>query len=179
MRKQFLTIAIVFTFLSANAQKGLNTWGVGADAAFPVGDFNNLSSFGFGGYLKGLYGVGASGQLTFTYSYTSFKVKEDLQNMLGVDKLNVRIMPFMFGYRQNFKGIYLEPQVGYGIYSARARLGGVSGSDSDGAFAWTVGGGASMGKGLDLGISYQNLTKDSESTSWISLRLGYNFSFGK
>ncbi|PZR26859.1 MAG: hypothetical protein DI535_12715 [Citrobacter freundii] len=179
MRKQLLTIAIMIISFSAFSQKGSNRLGLGADVAIPTGEFSDLSGVGFGGYLKGLYGVGKSGQVTVTYSYTVFKVKEDLQNLFGVDKLNVRIMPFMLGYRQNINGFYLEPQAGYGVYSARATVGNQSATETDGAFAWAVGAGYALNKGFDLGVSYQNLSKEGDSNSWISIRLGYNFSFGK
>jgi hypothetical protein len=179
MRKQLLTIAVVILSLSSYAQKGNNALGLGADVGIPTGDFNDLCTVGFGGYLKGLFGVGRSGHVTLTYGYTTYKVKEAIRNAAGVDKLNVGIMPMLIGYRHNAGGLYLEPQLGYGIYSARAKLGNVTGSDSDGAFAWAIGGGFAMEKGFDFGMSYQSLSKDGSSNSWVSLKIGYNISFKK
>lgn len=179
MKKFFLLLMVSAMSITGFSQKGNNAIGVGADIGIPVGDFSSLCGVGIGAYLKGLYGVASAGQLSFTTGYSIFKVKEDVQNASGVDKLNVRMTPLLLGYRHNLNGIYFEPQLGYGILSAKATLGNVSATDSDGAFAYGIGLGAAMQKGFDVGASYLSLSKDGSSTSWISIHIGYNFSLGK
>lgn len=175
MKKLFLAI-VLFISLAGYSQKGSNQIGVGADIGIPTGDFGTLANVGLGGYIKGLYGVGTAGQLTFTTGYSVFKVKEEFQAAAGVDKLNYRILPLLLGYRHNFSGFYAEPQLGYSVHSAKASLGSVSATESDGFFTWGIGLGAATKSGFDFGVRYLSAS-DEESISWVNIHIGYNFSF--
>lgn len=159
---------MVITSLSllSHAQKGNNQIGVAFEAGLPTGDFGDAVKTGFGGSLKGLLGVGTAGQVSLTAGYTSFGVKD-------ASDANFTIVPILLGYRHNFSGLYLEPQVGYGSYAFKE--GGIS--VSSGQFTWAIGLGYAM-SGFDIGARYQSASKDGESTSLVGLHVGYNFSLG-
>lgn len=178
MKKLLLAVAL-FISLAGYSQKGNNQVGVGADIGIPIGDFATLANVGFGGYVKGLYGVGTAGQMTFTTGYSVFKIKEEFQEAAEVDKLNYRILPLLFGYRHNLNGFYIEPQLGYSVHSAKATLGSVSATESDGAFTWGAGVGAATKGGFDFGVRYLSASQDGDAISWVSIHIGYNFSFKK
>lgn len=177
MKKLFLALAIVTVSLTASAQTGKNEIGVGFDLNIPNGDFSDAYKLGFGGYVKGLFGIGSAGQITLTSGYTTFSGKDDYLTALGADKAKYGIIPILAGYRHNFDGFYAEPQVGYGIYREKAEAGGVSVSESTGAFTWAVGLGYAM-SGFDIGARYQSASKDGTSFGLVGIRVGYNFSLG-
>ena len=179
MKKLLLAVMLFIISFAGYSQKGNNQIGVGADIGIPTGDLGTLANVGFGGYLKGLYGVGNAGQVTFTTGYSSFKVKDEFRVAAGVDKLNYRIFPLLLGYRHNLNGFYIEPQLGYSVHSAKATLGSVSATESDGAFTWGGGIGAAVKSGFDFGVRYLSATKEGDAISWVSIHIGYNFSFKK
>jgi hypothetical protein len=125
-------MAAVVALASASfAQKGNNQIGIGAEVGIPTGDFGEAMKAGFGGAVKGLYGIGTAGQITGTVGYTSFKMKGSSEDA----KMSIGILPILAGYRHNFSGFYVEPQVGYSIVRAKVDMLGQSESDSEGAFA--------------------------------------------
>ena len=178
MKKVFLAAAFVVAgVIGANAQKGNNQVGVGVDLGIPTGDFGDAFKLGFGGYAKALLGIGTAGQVTFTTGYSSFGMKDELKDLLGVDKASTSIIPLMVGYRHNFSGFYAEPAVGYNILGAKVEEGGSSASDSEGAFAWNLGFGYVVSN-FDIGARYESMHKDGESQAVFGIRIGYNFSLG-
>lgn len=173
MRKGILAFCIVAaSFTGAHAQTGNNQVGIGAEIGLPTGDFGDAFKPGFGASLKGLYGVGTSGQATLTVGYSVFKEKEES----GVN-LSTSILPIMAGYRHNFNGLYIEPQIGYASYGAKVEFMGEEDSDSEGAFTWAAGVGYTF-NGLDISARYQSgKLKDADSPfSLVGIRIGYNFS---
>jgi hypothetical protein len=175
MKKLLLMTAIVSISLLTRAQSGNNQAGIAFELGVPTGDFGDLAKTGFGGLFRAGYGIGSAGQLTFTTGYTSFGIKDEWKDFAGVEDWNLHIIPFLAGYRHNFSGFYVEPQIGYGIYGSKATAGGVSESDSEGAFTYGGGLGYQM-KGLEIGARYQAGSKDGETTSYIGFHIGYNFS---
>ena len=170
MKKVFLAICIAVISVSGYSQTGNNQIGVGADVGIPNGDLGDGVKTGFGGYAKGLFGIGEAGQITFTTGYTTYKFKEGLDG-------NYHIIPLLAGYRHNFSGFYAEPQVGYGIYGAKVKVLGESESDSEGAFTWAVGFGYVVNN-VDFGARYQSGHKDGSSVALVGIHVGYNFSLG-
>jgi len=166
-----LTVIALFTLLT-HAQKGHNQIGVAFEVGLPMGDFGDAAKTGFGGLVKGMYGIGEAGQITFTTGYSSFKWK----NLGSEESGNSWIMPFLMGYRHNFSGFYAEPELGYGLVGSKYNVTGMSSSASAGAFAWGAGIGFAK-NGFDAGVRYQGLTKDG-TVSVIGLHLGYNFTLG-
>jgi len=168
MRKiLFATVFVVASFIGANAQSGNNQIGIAFDAGIPTGDFGDGFKTGFGGQVRGLLGVGTAGQVSLTTGFSTFKEKEET----GAN-FKMNIIPVLLGYRHNFSGIYVEPQVGYGSYAFKSDLGDAS----DGAFTWAVGLGYAK-NGIDVGARYQSGQKDG-SIALIGLHLGYNFTLG-
>jgi hypothetical protein len=175
MKKVILLFASVVT-LSAmvKAQQGNNQIGIAAEAALPIGDFADSYKTGVGGSLKGLFGIGQSGQITFTTGYTSFKADESTDDF----KITATIIPLLAGYRHNFTGgVYVEPQLGYGIYGSKVEIMNEDETDSEGAFTYAIGVGFAA-SGFDAGIRYQGASKDGNNTSFVGVRVGYNFTLG-
>lgn len=113
MRKTLLTLAVVAGLASASfAQTGKNQIGIGAEVGFPTGDFGDGFKTGFGGAAKGLFGIGTAGQVTGTVSYTSFKAKGSTSDVSAT----ANILAILAGYRHNFSGFYIEPQMAYGAF---------------------------------------------------------------
>jgi hypothetical protein len=173
MKKIILGLACVLTLSAVKAQKGTTQIGVAAEVGIPTGDFGDGFKTGYGGSVKGLFGIGEAGQITFTTGYTTYKAKgstDDYKTTLG-------IIPLLAGYRHNFSGFYVEPQIGYGIYRAKAEILGEEGSDSEGAFTYAIGLGFAK-SGFDGGVRYQAASKDGSTTSLIGIHVGYNFTLG-
>ena len=173
MRKVFLVLASVFALSAANAQSGKNQVGIGVDLGLPMGDFGKGSKLGIGGSAKYLHGVGEAGQVTLTAGYVSFKAKGSDADVSG----STAFLPILVGYRHNFNGLYVEPQLGYTSLSSKYSFGGQSYSASTGGFGYAIGVGYAMEQGLDLGVRYQAVSKDG-TLSFIGFRVGYNFSLG-
>jgi Outer membrane protein beta-barrel domain len=178
MKKLFLAIAIAAISTTGYSQTGNNQIGVGGDFAIPMGDFGDAFKTGFGGYAKGLFGIGQAGQITFTTGYSSFKAKD----LASDESLTASIIPLLLGYRHNFSGFYVEPQAGYNIFGAKAKYLGQSSSDSKGGFGYAIGIGYIVSK-VDLGVRYQGgkPSGDGDETSdWsiIGIHVGYNFTLG-
>lgn len=172
----FVATLVVASFIGANAQSGKNQIGIGPEVNIPTGDFGDGFKTGFGGSIKGMLGVGTAGQVTLTTGYTTFKGK----NVPSGADFNYHIIPILAGYRQNFSGFYVEPQVGYGIYGSKiSGFGsGLDGSSSDGAFTWAAGIGYAMEQGLDIGARYQSGHKNGSSIPLIGISVRWNFSLG-
>lgn len=172
MKKLFLgTVLLFFTVILTQAQKAPTQLGVAAELGFPTGDFGDGFKTGFGGSLKGLFGVSKDGQLSFTTGYTRYAYKDNEPDYKG----SISIVPFLAGYRQNFNGFYLEPQLGYGSYTARVKSGGIKVSNTKGGFTYAAGLGYAS-KGFDIGARYQGAKVDGDNISLIGIHVGYNFS---
>lgn len=170
MRKVFLTMAAVIAIASASfAQTGKNQLGIGAEVALATASGGGTV---FGATAKYLHGVGTAGQVTLTAGALF-----DSESEGGVKATGTQI-PILAGYRHNFNGLYVEPQLGYMLTSYKVKIEGLAESNvSDGALAYAIGGGYAFANGLDLGVSYRNGAK-SGYTGAIVFRVGYNFSLG-
>jgi len=178
MKKVFLAIFGIVAFGAASlAQKGNNQITPALELALPTGDAGDASSLGLGVTVKGLYGVGNAGQLTLTTGYLAAGTKKELKDLLGADKITSNMIPILAGYRHHFKGFYAEPQVGYGIYGAKIKGGEFESSESEGAFTWAAGIGY-IYNNFEVGARYQSMHRDGESSGFVGIRLGYNFSLG-
>ena len=177
MKRVYLAIlGTVLISAAGYAQKGNNAIGVAVDAAVPVGTLSDATSFGIGGTVKGLYGIGTAGQLTLTTGYSSFSAKKEVKEALGASKVTQGVIPILAGYRHNFNGFFAEPQIGYGIYTSKIKGGLFESDGSEGAFTWAIGGGYVFNKKFEAGVRYQSGTSDGESSGFIGIRVGYNFS---
>jgi Outer membrane protein beta-barrel domain len=175
MKKLFLSAALLFAALfSVKAQRGNNQICVAAEVGIPTGDFNTGFKTGFGGSVKGLFGFGNTGQFTLTTGYSEYKAKESTSEMSA----SIGIIPILAGYRLSMNGLYVEPQAGYGIYSAKIKYQGESASSSSGAFTYAAGIGYAKNK-IDIGVRYQGATEDGDNIGLVGIHIGYNFSVGR
>jgi hypothetical protein len=168
--KKFVIFCIIsfFTVPSVFAQKGKNQISLGPEADLPVGTFGNAYKLGFGGSVKGLLGVGQSGQVTLTVGYSTFKGKSGTSYGYSYAGQTYNIIPYLVGYRQNFKTLYVEPQLGFASYTTKAA--GFKGTET--RLTYGVGVGISVNS-LDLGLRYQS----HEGSSLIGLRVAYVINF--
>lgn len=179
MKKVFLSILGIVAIATASvAQTGNNQVIPAAEIALPTGDASDVQSIGLGVTVKGLYGVGEAGQITFTTGLMVAGGKKDFKEALGADKITSTMIPLLAGYRHNFDKIYAEPQIGYGIYSAKIKGGDYDAKDSQGAFTWAIGGGYKFNDKIEAGLRYQSMHKDGGSSGFFGVRVGYMFSLG-
>jgi hypothetical protein len=177
MKKILLLTAIITISWSSHAQKGNNQIGIALEVGIPTGDFGDISKLGVGGLVSGAYGIGHAGRITLTSGYMAFSAKDKYVEAFGVDKLKMHIIPIGLGYRHSFKSFFVEPQIGYEVFGAKATLGDISASDSEGAFSF--GGGVGFEKnGFEVGGRVQSGSKDGETTTYIGFHVGYNFNLG-
>ena len=171
MKKIYVVLlATILISASSFAQKGNNQIGVGADVSMPTSDFGNYFKTGFGGYAKALLGVGKSGQVSFTSGYSSFKAS-------GEFPFTLSIIPIMIGYRANFNGFFVEPQLGYSVVGGKLMTEdeGLL-TDSQGSFMWAAGIGYVFNNKVEVSARYQLASKEGTNLGAFGLHLGYNFS---
>lgn len=171
MKKLFLcSLFLLATFSFLYSQNAPNQIGVAAELGIPVGDFSDGFKTGFGGSVKGLFGIVKDGQLSFTTGYSRFAYKDNEEDYKG----SISIIPFLAGYRHSFSGFYLEPQLGYGSYIARVKVLGIKTSETKGAFTYAAGLGYTK-DGFDIGVRYQRGSVEGDNISLVGVHVGYNF----
>ncbi|HET7896817.1 MAG TPA: outer membrane beta-barrel protein, partial [Flavisolibacter sp.] len=127
--------------------------------------------------VKYLHGIGTAGQLTLTTG-ALFHSDSETDPDFGSASATARYIPVLLGYRHNFNGLYVEPQLGYMSTHVSLKVDGQKlYSGSSGSFAYAVGGGYAFANGLDLGVSFRN-SAEAGATGMIAFRVGYNFSLG-
>ncbi|MBD0374163.1 MAG: hypothetical protein ICV51_00835 [Flavisolibacter sp.] len=169
MKKLFIALILVSSLSYVSyAQKGKNEVGLGLNVGFPVGNFGDSYKAGFGGYVKGLLGVGTSGQATLTTGYNSYKGKGGLYS-----DYSFSILPILAGYRHHLSNFYLEPQLGLGIYKTKAKSESYSATFSETKFTYAIGAGYTI-KGFDVGANYQS----GAMLGQILAHLGFNIPIG-
>ncbi|HKC37346.1 MAG TPA: hypothetical protein VKB95_14820 [Chitinophagaceae bacterium] len=146
MYKQILFF-ILFSILSfdINAQKGNTMLSVNGETTIPV--FQNDLGFGF--FLKGSYGIGKSGQLTLSGGVSKFNSK----NSIETGKITTRLVPLLFGYKQNIRKFFIEPKIGLGELGGKILLNGDYSRPSVAALFGGLGAGYTI-KRFNLGINF-------------------------
>ena len=174
MKKLFLSASLLLAVLfSVKAQKGNNQIGIAAEVGFPTGSFKDGINTGFGGTIRGLIGVGNTGQVTVTTGYVNFQAEGNTTE----GSASAAIVPILAGYRLSMGGLYIEPQLGYGVYIAKVKFDGATISSSSGAFTYSAGVGFAKNK-IDIGVRYQSGSVDGDNVGYVGVHLGYNFSLG-
>ena len=112
----YFSLFLFMSFESANAQKGNNSVSINAEATIP----SFQDDHGFGGFAKGLYGVGGSAQLTLSIGFSKFRSNDSVD----AGKVETSLIPFLFGYKQNIKKFFIEPKIGLGELGGKIPLGG-------------------------------------------------------
>lgn len=167
MKKLLLLTAVagLFAFTSVNAQTRAPKLGIGAEFAFPMGDFGDVFDFGFGGSLQYQHPVAANLLLTGSAGYTSFKAKDEFGGGTSGS------IPVKAGARYYFGENFF----------AGAELGAAFSTEDEGstAFVYSPGIGVDFpvsDKGsIELGARYEAWSADSSTSGFLGLRLAYNF----
>ena len=176
MKKVFLLTAIagLFAFSSVKAQKDVAMTGpklgIGAEFAFPMGDFGDVYNLGFGGSLLYQHPVAANLNLTGSAGYTTFTGKKYEAGGVTIKAKDAGFIPVKAGARyfvaENF---YIGGELGAAFSTAD---GGKT------AFAYAPGIGiefpVSDGGAIELGGRYEGWSANSTTSSFIEVRLPYN-----
>ena len=134
---------------------------------------SETTKIGFGGSVKGLFGIGSAGQITLTSGYMAFGSK----NLPDGYKANLSVIPVIAGYRQNFSGFYVEPQAGVGFINEKDKYQGESGTVSATKFTWAAGVGYVLNN-IDLGARYQRSEFEDGSIGLVGIKIAYNIPIG-
>src|SRR5215467_860871 len=173
MKKMYVVILAAIISTGAIGQKGKNYLGVGVGLSMPLGEFANDYKRGIGVDAKAMLGVGQSGAVTFTLGYSAFKEIADFDETTST----AVIVPLLIGYRHNFNGFFVEPQLGYALYPYKhnsAEDGFYTSTGS--AFNWALNAGYMFKNKLEVSARYQTGTSTGITVAIFGLRLGYNFS---
>lgn len=168
MKKLLLLTAVagLFAFSSVNAQTRTPKMSLGAEFAFPMGDFGDFMNFGYGGSLQYQHPVAESLSVTGSAGYINFQSKE----VLGV-KVNSGAIPVKAGARYYFgENFFAAGEIGAAI--------GTEKGDKTG-FIYAPGVGVdfpvSDSGSVELGARYEGWSYSGGSNGFIGLRLAYNF----
>jgi hypothetical protein len=177
MIKKILLLSLsLFTFSFAKAQKGVNGIQIGARAAFPTEKLNKVANTGFGGTIKGMYGIGSKSsphQITLEAGYNRFGLKDLPAGVSGY----YSAIPIYTGYRYLFGNVIIDTQAGISINRAAGEsVTGKKASDGETSFGWAAGVGYLI-KQVEVGVKYQSshVEDDIYSIKFFALRVGYNF----
>lgn len=164
MKKLLLNLAIVAAAFGANAQSNDGSklkFSIGVEAAAPIGDFGDISSFGIGGTAQADYWVAPELALTLQSGYIKFMEKDNNGLKLGV-------IPVMAGIKYNFTPqFYGSAQLGTGIFTG--------GGESTSTFSYAPGLGYKFSDNLDALLKYTGYSKDGSSLNTIGVRVAYTF----
>jgi hypothetical protein len=174
MKKVLLSVAIVAAAFGANAQKNDASklkFSVGVEAAAPIGDFGDVSSFGIGGSVQGDYWVAPELALTLNAGYVNFMGK-DYKITFGNTTTTVKgadfgLIPVLAGIKYNF-----TPQL-YGS----AQIGAAFSTEKNGGTSlnYAPGIGYKFSDHVDALLKYTGYSQDSETLSAIGVRVAYTF----
>ncbi len=173
MKKLILLTAVagLFAFSNVNGQTkdvGMTgaKLGIGADFAFPMGDFGDATDFGFGGSLGVQLPVANKLNITGSAGYLSFKSKEILGTTYTSGFVPVKAGARFF-VAENF---YIGGELGAAFSTE---------DNGTTAFAYAPGVGIEFpvadNGAIELGARYEGWKYDGGTNSFLGLRLAYNF----
>jgi len=149
---------------------GRPTLSIGANAGKPVGDFDKISDFGFGGDLKLAIPVAKSTDITLNAGYLYFSRDDKLAPQLKATEL----FPFKAGVRYRFaqSSYDVEPQLEW----TSAKTPGAA--ENHGGFTYAANVGYYLSNHFDLSARYEEIARNSDAggnRAFAALRLAYNF----
>ena len=136
---------MIVLFSDIKAQKGNNALSVNAETAIPF--FQNDLGYVF--FLKGMYGIVQSGQLNISAGVYKFNSKYSIEK----GEMSTRLVPFLFGYKQNIHKFYIEPRIGIGELAGKLLINGDYARPSVAAMFGGLGAGYAI-KRLNFGINF-------------------------
>lgn len=168
MKKLFLLTAVagLFAFSSVNAQTKSPKLSLGAEFAFPMGDYGDLMNLGYGGSLQYQHPVAENLLVTGSAGYLNFQSKD-----FGFGKINSGAIPVKAGARYYFgENFFAAGELGASISTEK---GGNTG------FIYSPGVGVefpvSDKGGIELGARYEGVSMKGGTNSFIGLRAAFNF----
>jgi len=174
--KKLALVLTVFTasIIGAKAQEGL-TFGIGLNAALPIGDFKLTHNFGIGGHIQAEYPFSEQLKGVATTGYTAFFGKtftydDGLGNTYSVKAKSVGQIPILVGARYYpSTSFFVGAQIGYGIFTG--------GGESTNGFEYRPQVGYDAGTIQIIG-SYDGTSVTGGTLSSISLSAIYKFGGG-
>lgn len=173
MKKLLLLTAVagLFAFSSVNAQTKAPKLSVGAEFAFPMGDFGDGYNLGYGGSLQYQHPVAENLLVTGSAGYTTFTGKEVTVLGATYKAPSWGAIPVKAGARYYFgENFFAAGELGAAIPT---KDGGKT------AFVYAPGIGVDFpvsDKGsVELGGRYEAWSANSTTNGFIGLRLAYNF----
>lgn len=160
------------TAAKAQKKEGL-TFGVGVEAALPLGDFKTSHSFGIGGNVNAEYAFTENVTGIFTTGYTSYfgktiKYDDGLGGTVDYKVPSVGHIPLLVGARYytpvNF---FVGAQVGYGIFTG-------GGGDAPKGFEYRPQVGFDF-SGFQVALSYDGVSVTGGTLSHLGLTGIYTF----
>jgi hypothetical protein len=173
MKKTILSLAIIGISTAAFAQKKeddvqLLKFSIGLEAALPLGNFGDVSTFGIGGTAQADYKVGDDLALNINAGYISFQPKNITVFGTTIKGKAVGYIPILAGIRYYFTDeVFALAQLGITIATA-------SGTSSS-LFTYSPGVGYKFSEYVDAAIKYTGYSKDSNNTSTVGVRVAYTF----
>ncbi len=170
MKKLFFITALTAVSFAGNAQNETNKplkFSIGLEAALPLGDFGDVSSFGIGGSAQADYSVAEKLALTLNAGYISFSGKSYTIAGTTYKASATGFIPVLAGFKYD-----LTPQL-YGS----AQL-GVTFSDQSGGgsiFTYAPGLGYKFTENFDALLKYTGYSDKGGTLNTVGLRIAYTF----
>lgn len=168
MKKLLFMAAMIAASFNTFAQESGSKmkFQVGINAALPIGDLADVSSFGAGVDIQGQYSFSDNVAGTLDAGYTG---------LFGKDNFKMStLIPVRAGVRISTESnFFFTGKVGVGFFKqGKWEAGGIT-IEPDGVttFAYSVGAGYKLSEKMDLGLSYDAYSKNGTS-NLLNLRLG-------
>lgn len=164
----FASILSLASFVGFAQEKPL-TFGIGVEAAMPLGDWKDVQGFGIGGTLQGNYWLDESLALTLNSGYKHYSGKD--YTVLGqtFEGPSLGVIPILGGIEYNFTDqIFASAQLGVSMFKAKGADEGTS------AFTYAPGIGIRFGN-ASLLLKYTGYSKDNVTNNDLGARLAFNF----
>lgn len=191
MRKLFVTVLLLFSFITLQAQRNPMSVGVNAAVSIPMGDFNDVATMGFGLNGTFLYGVSEVFEVGGSVGFISWDGdKVEIENTSVEATESSTDIPILAGLRYYFPQRNLKPyataELGMHIFTSsgtKSIIGGVETATTKGEtnvyFGFVFGGGAiyevSKGFNIDGSIRYNIINGDPDSFTHLTLQVGVLF----
>ncbi len=186
MKRFFFGSLLSLTLMGARAQNDKPlTFGIGVEAAFPIGNFinssynkfNDIYAFGIGGNVQGKYRAAGSIGITVNVGFMTYSPK----SFNGIKGYSLGVIPILAGIEYDFTPkLFGTGQLGYSIYTGEL----VSDLDADmGGFSYAPGIGYRFSDHFNAALKYQGTavtlkysnTEESGNISQIGIRVAYVF----
>lgn len=169
-------LTVAFSFTSHAQQRGDIQMSIGAEGAFPIGDWSNGYNIGIGASTKGLYSLSDAGQIGLHLGWIRFGMKTESDDDISG---SMSIIPVLGLYRHYFGNLYVEPQVGFSISKTKVSFSGgddfgIGGSFSSTSLGYPAGVGYLLGN-IEVSAQYQGFSQGGASSGFAGLRIAYSF----